>query len=152
MHNSSKDHGTAFTRRLFLKASAFFWLVLAFPKTVWSFFVREFQTRTVEKEAFLFDPINGTIQWRNRPAGKEPYWLIVEGLVEKPERFSYRDLQALPQVAQTSDFHCVEGWSVKDIQWGGIHFAEIAKVVRPKQEARYAIFHSLGKTSAPARG
>jgi len=73
--------------------------------------------------------------------------LIVEGLVEEPKRFSYKDLRALPQVVQTSDFHCVEGWSVKDIRWGGIHFAEIAKVVHPKPEARYVVFHSLGKTT-----
>jgi DMSO/TMAO reductase YedYZ molybdopterin-dependent catalytic subunit len=146
MGNSTDEHSTVLTRRLLLKASAFFWLVLAIPKNVWSFFVREMQTRTVENETFLFDPINGTIRWRNRPTVKEPYWLTVEGLVEEPKRFSYKDLQALPQVIQKSDFHCVEGWSVKDIRWGGIRFAEITKVVRPKPEARYVVFHSLGNT------
>lgn len=152
MGNSNKEHGTGITRRLFFKASAFFWLVVAVPKTVWSFFVSGLQTRTVENEAFLFDPVNGTIRWNNSPAVKEPYWLIVEGLVEKPRRFSYKDLQAFPQVAQRSDFHCVEGWSVKNIRWGGIRFAEIAKVVQPKPEARYVVFHSLGKTSELAQG
>ena len=152
MGNFANEHGILFTRRLFFKASLFFWLVLAFPKTVWSFFVRELRTRTVEKEAFLFDPINGTIRWSNRPSIKEPYWLIVEGLVDKPKHFSYRDLQTLPQVNQMSDFHCVEGWSVKDIRWGGIRFAEIAKVVQPKPEARYVVFHSLGKTPELAQG
>jgi DMSO/TMAO reductase YedYZ molybdopterin-dependent catalytic subunit len=151
MDNSANEHGTAITRRLFFKASAFFWFVLAVPKTVWSFFVSGLRTRTVENEAFLFDPINGTIRWSGH-AVKEPYWLVVEGLVEKPKRFSYKDLQAFPQVAQTLDFHCVEGWSVKDIRWGGIHFAEIAKAVRPKPEARYVVFHSLGKTPEPAQG
>jgi DMSO/TMAO reductase YedYZ molybdopterin-dependent catalytic subunit len=151
MSNSTNGHITL-TRRLFIKASAFFWLVLAIPKTVWSFFVRELQTRTVEKEAFLFDPINGTIRWRSASAVKEPYWLIVEGLVEKPKRFSYKDLQAFPQAVQSSDFHCVEGWSVKNIRWGGVRFTEIAKVVQPKPEARYVVFHSLGKTSEPAQG
>jgi len=140
------------TRRLFIKASAFFWLVLAIPRTVWSFFVREFQTRTVEKEAFRFDPVSGTIRWLSRPAVNEPYRLIVEGLVEKPKRFSYKELQAFPQVVQSSDFHCVEGWSVKSIRWGGIRFGEIVKVVKPKPEAHYAVFHSLGKTSELDQG
>lgn len=139
-------------RRLFIKASALFWVVLAIPKTVWSFFVREFQTRTVEKEAFRFDPISGTIRWISRPDVKEPYRLIVEGLVEKPKRFSYKELQALPQVVQSSDFHCVEGWSVKNIQWGGIRFGEIVNVVSPKPEAHYVVFHSLGKTSELDQG
>ena len=152
MGNSASEHGKVFTRRLFFKASALFWLILAFPKTVWSFFVNEFRTRTVESETFLFDATSGTIRWNNRPAIKETYWLIVEGLVEKPKRFSYRDLQAFPQVNQMSDFHCVEGWSVKDIQWGGIRFSEIARVVKPKPEARYVVFHSLGKTPEPAQG
>jgi DMSO/TMAO reductase YedYZ molybdopterin-dependent catalytic subunit len=152
MGNSTNGHIATLTRRLFIKASAFFWLVIATPKTVWSFFIRGMQTRTVEGGTFLFDPGSGTIRWNNNPAVKEPYWLVVEGLVEKPKRFSYKDLQAFPQVVQTSDFHCVEGWSVKNIRWGGIRFAEIGKIVLPKPEARYAIIHSLGKTSAPAQG
>lgn len=152
MDNSANEHGTVLARRIFIKASAFFLLVLAIPKAVWSFFVKEFQTRTVEEEGFLFDPSDGTIRWKSRPGVKEPYWLIVEGLVEKPERFSYKDLLAFPQIVQSSDFHCVEGWSVKGVRWGGIRFAEIAKVVRPKPEARYVVFHSLGKTLEPAKG
>lgn len=146
MNNTTDEHGAVLTRRLLLKTAAFFWIVLAIPKTVWSFFIRKMETRTVEKETFLFDPINGTLQWSNKPAVKEPYWLTVEGLVKEPKRFSYKDLQSFPQIIQTSDFHCVEGWSVKDIQWGGIRFTEIAKAVKPKQEARYVVFHSLGKT------
>jgi DMSO/TMAO reductase YedYZ molybdopterin-dependent catalytic subunit len=149
---TSANGDITLTRRLFVKASAFFWLVLAIPKTVWAFFIQEFRTRTVEKESFSFDPVNGTIHWKSGPAAKEPYWLIVEGLVEKPKRFSYKDLQAFPQVVQASDFHCVEGWSVRNVRWGGIRFAEIARVVKPKREARYAVFHSLGKTEEPAQG
>lgn len=152
MGHPTDEKSSVLTRRLFLKASAFFWLVLAIPQTVWSFFVKEMRTRTVENVTFLFDPIRGTIQWRTRPAVKEPYGLSVEGLVRQPKRFSYRDLQAFPQVVQTSDFHCVEGWSVKDIAWGGIRFADIAKAVQPKPEARYVVFHSLGKTQAVGRG
>lgn len=140
------------TRRLFIKAAALFWLVLAVPKAVWSFFVRNFQTRTVEKDAFVFDPATGTISFMKNPTVKEPYRLVVEGLVKNPKRFSYRDLQHFPQTVQSTDFHCVEGWSVKDVRWGGIRFAEIAHAVKPLPEARYAVFHSLGRTSEPARG
>jgi DMSO/TMAO reductase YedYZ molybdopterin-dependent catalytic subunit len=152
MDNTLINIGKVITRRLFLKAAASFGAVLAFPRMVWSFFVKEMQTRTVETEAFVFDPIDGTIRWNGRPAVKEPYVLMVEGLVNKPQRFSYKALQAFPQITQASDFHCVEGWSVKDMQWGGIRFTEIVKSVQPKPEARYVIFHSLGKTSEAADG
>ena len=152
MANPILENGIVITRRLLLKLSAFFFLGIAIPGKVWAFFVKEMRTRTVEKDAFLFDPASGTIQWRTRPAVREAYQLTVEGLVDRPKRFSYRDLQSLPQAAQTSDFHCVEGWSVKNLDWGGIRFDEIVKIVKPKKAARYVIFHSLGKTPEPARG
>ncbi len=152
MKQSADGRTGGFTRRLFIKAVAFFWLVMAFPRTVWSFFVQGMLTRTVEKETFQFDPVSGTIRWDGKPAAREPYRLTVEGLVERPRHFSYKDLQAFPQVFQTTDFHCVEGWSVRNIRWGGIHFAEITRAVRPKPEARYVIFHSLGRTSEPVPG
>jgi len=152
MGNPILENGIVITRRLLLKLSALLFLGIAIPGKAWAFFVREMRTRTVEKDAFLFDPASGTIQWRTRPAVREAYLLTVEGLVDKPKRFSYRDLQALPQAAQTSDFHCVEGWSVKNLDWGGIRFDEIVKIVKPKKAARYAIFHSLGKTPEAARG
>ena len=150
--NNPEKGSRSFTRRLFIKASAFFWLVLTIPKTAWSFFVRSFQTRTVEKEAFQFDPTSGIIHWKDKSSINEPYELVVEGLVEKPRRFTYKDLQAFSQVVQASDFHCVEGWSVKNVVWGGFRFEEITKSVRPKREARYVVFHSLGKTSELAQG
>ena len=152
MGNPILENGIVITRRLLLKLSALFFLCLAIPGKAWAFFVREMRTRTVEKDAFLFDPASGSIQWRTKPAFREAYQLTVEGLVDKPKRFSYRDLQSLPQAAQTSDFHCVEGWSVKNLDWGGIRFDEIVKIVKPKKAARYVIFHSLGKTPEPARG
>lgn len=152
MANPILENGIVITRRLLLKLSAFFFLGIAIPGKVWAFFVKEMRTRTVEKDAFLFDPASGSIQWRTKPAFREAYQLTVEGLVDKPKRFSYRDLQSLPQAAQTSDFHCVEGWSVKNLDWGGIRFDEIVKIVKPKKAARYVIFHSLGKTPEPARG
>ena len=152
MAKPADEHGTIITRRLFLKTSAFFLFILAFPRAVWSFFIRGFRTRTVENETFSFDPMDGTIRWMKRPKVREPYQLTVDGLVEKPKHFSYKELQALPQVAQRSDFHCVEGWSVRNVRWGGIRFKEIADFVRPKPEARYAIFHALGKTPDPDQG
>jgi DMSO/TMAO reductase YedYZ molybdopterin-dependent catalytic subunit len=125
--------------------------LLSLPSSLWAFFVKRFPVRTVEEDTFRFDPATGLIHYtrRNHP---EPYVLVVDGLVKKKMAFSYGDLKALPQVGQTSDFHCVEGWSVRDVQWEGIRLGEIVKKAGPKPEARYAVFHALGTTSSRPDG
>ena len=41
----------------------------------------------------------------------------------------YRELLALPRVTQVSDFHCVTGWTVKNVHWTGVRITDIfAKV------------------------
>jgi DMSO/TMAO reductase YedYZ molybdopterin-dependent catalytic subunit len=130
---------------LFLKLCSFGGLLLLIPSSARAFFLKQFQTRTVEKEDFRFDPAKGLVVWEKK--GPEAYYLTVDGLVDKSSSFSYDSLKSFPQVVQTSDFHCVEGWSVENVRWGGIRFEEITKRVKPKPEARFAVFHSLGKTS-----
>lgn len=138
------------TRRFFLKTAALFGLAVALPFRVWGFFLNKLQVRTVEKGEFRFESKTGLLRWSGR-AKAEHYRLVVGGLVEKSLALSYADLLSLPQVTQVSDFHCVEGWSVKDLHWGGFRFSEIVKLVKPKPRARYAVFHSLGNTeSSPA--
>ena len=145
----SLDRG--FGRRVFLKVSAGAAFLAAVPRWLWAAFVDRLQVRTVEKGNFRFDPGTGQITWTDRNV-KETYYLKIDGLVEKPLRLSYDELKAFPHVNQVSDFHCVEGWSVKDIRWGGFRFSEIMKRVKTKPDARFVVFHSLGKTESPAGG
>lgn len=133
------------TRRFFLKALGILSFVTALPLRAWGFFLRSLEVRTVEKIDFRFEPETGLIYWSKKKKA-EPYRLVVNGLVEKPLALSYSDLSGLPQVTQISDFHCVEGWSVKDLRWGGFRFWEIVKRARPKPKARFAVFHALGET------
>ena len=52
------------------------------------------------------------------PRFDERTWrLQVGGHVHEAASFSYRDLLALPKVEQVSTFHCVTGWSVKNVKW-----------------------------------
>jgi DMSO/TMAO reductase YedYZ molybdopterin-dependent catalytic subunit len=141
--------GTNIGRRCFLKVTAWAALLAAVPSQVWAFFVEKLQVRTVEADTFRFDPGTGLIRWTDKKR-EELYYLTIDGLVEKPLKLSYADLKALPQAHQVSDFHCVEGWSVKDLRWGGFRFGEILKRVKTKPEAKYVVFHSLGKTESPA--
>jgi DMSO/TMAO reductase YedYZ molybdopterin-dependent catalytic subunit len=142
--------GKGIRRRIFLKAMGALAFLSLMPTRGWSFFLSQFQTRTVEKENFIFDPNTGMVKWKSR--GSEPYQLLVEGLVEKPRQFSYKELRSFPQVQQIGDFHCVEGWSVKDVHWGGFRFQEILKRIKPKPGADYVTFHALGETTDKPQG
>ena len=70
----------------------------------------------------------------------ETYTLTIDGEVENPIKLSWNDFMKLPKTVSTSDFHCVEGWSVLDCKWEGIHIREIEKLVKPKEVAKAVTF------------
>jgi sulfoxide reductase catalytic subunit YedY len=71
--------------------------------------------------------------------------LSIEGLVEEPRRLSYAELRALPRAHQVSDFHCVTGWSVKNVRWTGVRFRDLLAAAKPHREARAVTFVSAEK-------
>ena len=66
----------------------------------------------------------------------------VFGEVEEPITLSYDELQALPQTEITTDIHCVTRWSRFDTSFRGVHWRELAKLVRPKPSAHYVLAHA----------
>ena len=54
----------------------------------------------------------------------ETWPLSVKGLVENELDLSFEELQRLPQVKFTRDFHCVTAWSIKDVVLEGAAFRE----------------------------
>ena len=68
--------------------------------------------------------------------------LKLEGLVETPLTLSWADFTALPQVEDTSDFHCVTTWSKYDCRWKGVAFTTLYELVKPNPEARFVYFTS----------
>lgn len=78
-----------------------------------------------------------------RPEIEPEEWrLTVDGLVAAPVRWDWQTFLARPQVTLTTDIHCVTGWSRFDNVWTGVHVAHLLDAVRPKDEARYCVFHS----------
>jgi DMSO/TMAO reductase YedYZ molybdopterin-dependent catalytic subunit len=69
--------------------------------------------------------------------------LSINGLVAQPTVFSWDDFNALPQVEDISDFHCVTTWSKYDCRWGGVAFTTLYEHVQPAPEARYVYFTSF---------
>ena len=118
----------------------------AIPSSVYGFFVRILPVRTVEKGGFRFNSDNGFLEWEK--GTKEEYRLVVDGLVKEPKSFSYADIKSFRQVEQVSDFHCVEGWSVMDLRWGGFRFKEILDKIEPVTDADHILFHSFGTTQS----
>jgi DMSO/TMAO reductase YedYZ molybdopterin-dependent catalytic subunit len=61
--------------------------------------------------------------------------LRIDGLVERPVELSYRDLLALPKAEQVSTFHCVTGWIVNNVRWGGVRFRDLLAGPKPTRGA-----------------
>ena len=66
----------------------------------------------------------------------------VFGEVEEPLALGYDELQALPQKVITTDIHCVTRWSRFDTSFKGVHWRELANLVRPKPSARFVLAHA----------
>jgi DMSO/TMAO reductase YedYZ molybdopterin-dependent catalytic subunit len=70
------------------------------------------------------------------------YRLTIGGAVERPVTYSLADLRSLPQATQVSDFHCVTGWSVYDVRWRGVRFADLLAEAAPTRAAKALRFVS----------
>ena len=68
--------------------------------------------------------------------------LEIGGLVRRPVSISYQQLLALPRAHQVSTFHCVTGWTVKDVRWSGVRLEHILALADPLPEARAIRFSS----------
>ena len=94
------------------------------PKSGWRIY-------TVSGSLPSFDPVT----WR----------LQVGGLVDQEISLSHRELLALPRVTQVSDFHCVTGWTVKNVRWTGVRITDIFAKVKPTPQANALQFVSAEK-------
>jgi DMSO/TMAO reductase YedYZ molybdopterin-dependent catalytic subunit len=71
------------------------------------------------------------------------YRLQVTGAVEHPLSLSWDEVLALPQARQTTDFHCVTGWTVGGVHWQGVRLQDLWDRAKPTSKAKYANFVSL---------
>jgi len=77
------------------------------------------------------------------PGFDEATWrLRVGGHVGTPVSLSYRELLALPKADQISTFHCVTGWSVKNVHWGGVRLRDVLARASPLPSAHALEFVS----------
>ena len=133
-------------RGLFLATVAGGLTSLAWGKPVWS---RVSAALAPAEGLIPFVPTSG---WRiytvsgSMPSFEPATWrLNVGGLVEQELVLSHRELLALPRVTQVSDFHCVTGWTVKNVHWTGVRITDIFAKVKPTPEANGLQFVSAEK-------
>ncbi len=81
-----------------------------------------------------------TIQGHLPKINLEEWVLNIEGEIKNPLKLCWKDLLELPKVESTSDFHCVEGWSVLGLEWEGVRFKAIVTLVQPNKDARFVTF------------
>lgn len=71
------------------------------------------------------------------------YRLRIRGLIETPVELSLDELRALPRHEQITQHFCIQGWS-GIAKWGGVSMANLVDLVKPKREAKWVVFYSLG--------
>jgi DMSO/TMAO reductase YedYZ molybdopterin-dependent catalytic subunit len=79
------------------------------------------------------------------PFDSATWELRLEGAVHTPRVLRYAEVRALPAVRSTSDFHCVEGWSVLDCTWEGVLVSALCDLVSPLPEARFVTIGCEGE-------
>ncbi len=99
-----------------------------------------------------FEPgtLEGFADWGERTVDEQDlswilqHWrLTVDGLVDTPRSLSFADLFCLDRQDQIVDFHCVEGWSIYDVPWNGIHMQTLFDQVGVQPTASYVAFHTI---------
>ena len=66
----------------------------------------------------------------------------VWGEVENPMQLSWDELKQLPSTEVTVDIHCVTRWSRFDTTFRGVHWRDLAELVRPSPSARFVVAHA----------
>jgi DMSO/TMAO reductase YedYZ molybdopterin-dependent catalytic subunit len=67
--------------------------------------------------------------------------LRVYGLVENELNLDWTAYQALPQITDVSDFHCVTRWTRLDMDWVGVKAQEILMMATPLENAKHVTLH-----------
>ena len=135
-------------RRTFLAVTAAGLSSLAWGKPVW----QAFSHATQPLQDALLPPGLLPDGWRiytvaaSMPRFDPGTWrLQIDGLVEQPQSLTYDELRRLPRAEQVSTFHCVTGWSVKNVRWAGVRFRDLLAPARPLANGTVLSFVSAEK-------
>jgi DMSO/TMAO reductase YedYZ molybdopterin-dependent catalytic subunit len=101
-----------------------------------------FDPNTARAEVFAGWPVR-SVDKPDFAAILKSWRLVVDGLVKKPQSFTFEQLLALARFDETMDFHCVEGWSVFDVPWNGLHIGGLASAVGLQAGVTHVTLHTV---------
>jgi DMSO/TMAO reductase YedYZ molybdopterin-dependent catalytic subunit len=68
--------------------------------------------------------------------------LEITGAVREPVAVALSELSTLPRTEQTSDFHCVAGWSAIGLRWEGVGFTTFYRsIIEPQLSPAATVTH-----------
>jgi DMSO/TMAO reductase YedYZ molybdopterin-dependent catalytic subunit len=95
-------------------------------------------------QRLLSNPLNfPVLDLGVQPQYDESYRLEIGGLVGKPASLTLDEVKNLPATELSADFHCVTRWSKFDVEWKGVAWSEIEKLVTPDVSAKFVIQYGL---------
>jgi DMSO/TMAO reductase YedYZ molybdopterin-dependent catalytic subunit len=159
LNGETEPEPRRYGRRLFLVTVAGGLSSLYWGKAAW-----DQVTGVISPVAASLAPILPTSGWRiytisgHMPVFDPATWrLKIGGLVQQPVSLTYDQLRALPRVEQVSNFHCVTGWSVQNVHWGGVRMHDVLAAAGPldsghalrfvSMEVPYVDYLTLGQAS-----
>ena len=88
-------------------------------------------------------PRFGTHLHNGPPAVPERPEIAIGGeVLTRSATLDVADLRSLPRTRQTSDFHCVAGWSATGLEWEGVEFATLFRTtIEPALREGAAVSH-----------
>jgi DMSO/TMAO reductase YedYZ molybdopterin-dependent catalytic subunit len=88
---------------------------------------------------------------RLKAGGFRDFKLKVGGLVEHPMEIPFDQLKSMTKQEQITQHYCIQGWSGV-AKWGGVPVRDIMALVRPRPEAKFAVFYSFAHGPDPGSG
>lgn len=73
---------------------------------------------------------------------KTNWTLRIHGLVQNEISLDWEGFEALPQITDISDFHCVTRWSKLDVDWQGVSARELLMMANPLETAKFVTLHA----------
>jgi DMSO/TMAO reductase YedYZ molybdopterin-dependent catalytic subunit len=105
---------------------------------------------------FPFTPINtiGGPTWPDRTVDRQELEDVINNwnlkIVTPDNRYNkvytFTELVNLPRSNMNVDFHCVEGWSLHDIPWNGVHLSTIFEDMGITPNYSHVTFRTIGGT------
>ena len=75
---------------------------------------------------------------------RDAWRLTIDGLIDPVVNLDWNALLALPATSQTSDIHCVTGWTKLDTHWKGVPIARLFEAAVISPEARHVAVRAYG--------